>query len=193
MEMDQLQAILHIFLFQKIERFQQLTGSQAEFAGITTAIFPFATSRRSQLDADTYIGAHIELFRHLGYQAQFVHFLHHQEDAFSHLLCQQSQFNIALILISVTDNQRIRVRVYSNHRMELRLGTGFQPQIEFLAMTDDFFYHRTHLIHLDGVNDKVLGLVAILIRCLLEAVRNLFNTIIQNIRKTEQHRCCHIP
>ena len=60
-------------------------------------------------------------------------------------------------------------------------------------MTNDFFYYRTHLVYLDRINDKILGLIPILIRCLLKAVRDFFNTIIQNIRKTDQHRSCHIP
>ena len=69
MKMNQFQTVLHIFLFQKIKRFQQFTGCQAKFTGISSAIFPFATSRRSQFDADTYIRTHIELFCHFGYQA----------------------------------------------------------------------------------------------------------------------------
>src|SRR5699024_3754380 len=77
--------------------------------------------------------------------------------------------------------------------MEFGFGTGFQSQIEFLTMTNDFFYYRTHLVYLDRINDKILGLIPILIRCLLKAVRDFFNTIIQNIRKTDQHRSCHIP
>ena len=77
--------------------------------------------------------------------------------------------------------------------MEFGFRTGFQSQIEFLTMTNDFFYYRTHLVYLDRINDKILGLIPILIRCLLKAVRDFFNTIIQNIRKTDQHRSCHIP
>ena len=51
--------------------------------------------------------------------------------------------------------------------MEFGFGTGFQSQIEFLTMTNDFFYYRTHLVYLDRINDKILGLIPILIRCLL--------------------------
>ena len=69
MKMNQFQTVLHVFLFQKIKRLQQFTGCQAKLTGISSAIFPFTTSRRSQLDADTYVRPHIQLLCHFGYQA----------------------------------------------------------------------------------------------------------------------------
>ena len=105
MEMNQLQAILHPFAIEKIERFEKLTGCQAEFAGIATRFFPLATTGRSQFDADTDIRLYIQLLRHLGNQLQFIHFLYDKEDTFTHLLRKQSQFNITFVLITVADNQ----------------------------------------------------------------------------------------
>ena len=69
MKMNQFQTVLHVFLFQEVKRFQQFTGCQAKLTGVSSAIFPFTTSRRSQLDADTYVRPHIQLLCHFGYQA----------------------------------------------------------------------------------------------------------------------------
>ena len=44
MEMNQFQAIFHVLLIQKVQRFQQLAGGQAEFAGIASALFPLSTA-----------------------------------------------------------------------------------------------------------------------------------------------------
>ena len=55
------------------------------------------------------------------------------------------------------------------------------------------FYHRSHLVDLDRVDDKVLRLVAIFFRSDGKAIRNLFDTVIQDIGKTYQHRGCYIP
>ena len=46
-EMNQLQAILHFFLFQEIKCLEQLTGSQSELAGIASAFFPLSATGRS--------------------------------------------------------------------------------------------------------------------------------------------------
>ena len=193
MEMDQLQAIRQVFLFQKVERLQQLARRQAELAGISSALFPFAATGRGQLDADADIRADIQLFGHLGDQNQLVDLLDNQKNPFTHFLCQQSQLDIAFILIAVADDQRIGIRVDRNHRMEFGFGTSFQSQIELLAMADDLFHHRTHLIDFYGIDNEILRLITIFIRSLLETVRDLFNTVIQNIWETDQYRSLHIP
>jgi len=32
---------------------------------------------------------------------------------------------------------------------------GFQSEIEFLSVADNLFYHRTHLVDLNGIDDKI--------------------------------------
>ena len=39
--------------------------------------------------------------------------------------------------------------------MKFRFGTGFQSEIEFLSVADNLFYHRTHLVDLNGIDDKI--------------------------------------
>ena len=192
MEMDQLQTVLHVFFHQIIERLQQFAGRKAELAGIASGILPFATSRRSQLDTNAKIGFDPQSLRHLGYQLQLVHFFYYEENALSHLLSQQGKLYVTLVLISITDNQRIRVHIGGNHRMQLRFGACFQSQVELLPMTDNLLDHRAHLIDLNGVDDKILRLVAIFLRRLLETAGNLFNPVVKNIGKTHQHRSRYI-
>ena len=88
MEMDQLQALFHLLLFQKIQCFKQFTGSQPELTGVAARIFPLTTSGRSQLDTNTDIGHYIQLLRHLSDKFQFIHLLYDEKNTFSHLLSQ---------------------------------------------------------------------------------------------------------
>jgi hypothetical protein len=76
--------------------------------------------------------------------------------------------------------------------MKFRLGTGFQSQIELLPVANHLFHNGTHLIHLDGIDDVILGFVTVFFRSFCKAIGNLFNPVVQNIRETEQHRCFHI-
>ena len=193
MEMNQLQAILQIFLLDKIKRFEQFAGSQSKLTGVATAFLPFAASRRSQFDADTDVGTYVQLFGHTGNEAQFVQLFHDQEHPFTHLLSQQCQFDVTLIFIPVADNQRIGISVDTDNGMKFRLRTGLQTQVEFLSMADNLLYNRTHLVHLDRIDDKVLGLIAILFGCLFETIGYLFNPVIQYIREAYQHGGCYIP
>ena len=76
--------------------------------------------------------------------------------------------------------------------MEFRFGTGFQSEIELLSVADNLFHHRAHLVDLNRINYKVLGFITILFGRLFKAGRHLFNTVVQNIRKTYQHGRSHI-
>ena len=72
--------------------------------------------------------------------------------------------------------------------MELRLGTGFQTKIELTSVRDDLLHHRLHLVHLDRIDDVVLPLVVIFLLSLVEAAGRLFNSVVQDVGETQQHR-----
>ena len=54
-------------------------------------------------------------------------------------------------------------------------------------MRDNLFYHRLHLVHLNGVYNKVLGLVAIFVGGLFKAARRFLDTVIKNVGEAQQH------
>ena len=76
--------------------------------------------------------------------------------------------------------------------MQLRFGTGFQTEIEFLSMADDLLNYRPHLIDLDRIDDEVFAFVFIFFGCFLKAVACLFDAVIQNIGKAHQNWCRYI-
>ena len=61
-----------------------------------------------------------------GNQLKFIHLLHDDEDLLAHLLCQQSQFDEVLVLVTVANDERVAVHVSGQHSMEFGLRTGFQ-------------------------------------------------------------------
>ena len=132
------------------------------------------------------------MLRHFGYQLQLVQFFYYEEDAFSHLLRQQSKFNVAFIFISVTDDQRIGVHIDSNHCMQFGLGTSLQSKIELLAVADDLLNHRAHLIHFNRIDNKILRLVAIFLSRLSETTGNLLNPVVEDVGKANQHGSRHV-
>ena len=190
--MYQLQAVLHLTCFEEVECFEQFTRSQAELAGVAAALLPLAASAGSQLDADTDVGAYLQLFGHLGDEIQFVQLFYHQIDAFAHLLCQQGQFDEAFVLVTVAHYQRVRVGVDSDHGVQFGFGAGLQSKVELFSVVDHFLDYGSHLVDLDGIDDKVLALVAVFLGCLLEAAGHLLDAVVQNIGKTYQHGSSHV-
>ena len=72
--------------------------------------------------------------------------------------------------------------------MQLRLRACLKSDVELAAMTHNLLHHLAHLVHLDGIDHKILALVVILLGSLLKAARNLLNAIIENIGETQQYR-----
>ena len=189
MEMNEFEAILHVVLLNILECRQEFTRSQTKLASIATTLFPLARARCCQLDADTHVGTHTQFLGSTRDDFQFVEFLHHNENALTHLLGEQRQLYVILVFIAIADDQRIAVHIDRQHGMQFWLRTRFQTQVELLAMLDDFLHHGANLIDLNGVNDEVLPIVAILIGSLLEAGGSLLNTVIDDVRESHQHRC----
>ena len=134
MEVDESQTVFHVLLLQQIEGFQQFGTGQSELRSVATTLFPFATATAGQLDADADIRAHTQLLGLTGNDVQFVQLLYNDEDALTHLLSQQSQFDVRLVLISVTDDDRVALALYGNDSMELRLGTSLDTQVELTTV-----------------------------------------------------------
>ena len=108
-EMYQLQAIHELLFLKIVDCLKQFARIKSEFALVAARLFPFAATRTRQLDADAYVRTNIQSARNVSYQAQLVELFHHKEYAAAHLLCQERKFHIALILISIADDERFLV------------------------------------------------------------------------------------
>ena len=126
MEMNQTQTVAQSFLVQQFEGLEQLGTGESELRGVASALFPFAGPRGCQFDTDADIGFDVELLRYLGDDLQLVHLLHHDEDLLTHFLRQECQFDIALVLVAVADDDGVTLTLHGNDGMELRLRTSFQ-------------------------------------------------------------------
>ncbi|CDF22979.1 unknown [Prevotella sp. CAG:617] len=188
MKVHQLETVAHAHFLEHFERLEQFAGIKAELRHVAAALLPLSGTGSGQLDADTQIGAHAQLFGRAGNDFELRQFFNHQEHAFPHFLSQQGQLNKILVLVAVADNQAVAVHVGSQDGMQLGLAARLKTEIVFFSVADDFLYHRAHLIDLDGVYNKVLPLEVILLGRLIEAGRGLFNPIVQDVGKTHQHR-----
>ena len=77
--------------------------------------------------------------------------------------------------------------------MEFRLGAGLESEVELLAVADDLFHHGAYLVHLDGVDDEILPLVAVLLGGFGEAVAGLLDAVVQDVGEAYQHGGGHVP
>ena len=105
--MNELQTVHAIVTTKELQCLQQIARIKSELAGITSTLFPFTGTRRSQLDTNTNVRTHIE---HLGRSEdgfQLLNLFNHNENTLAHLLGQQSHLDVIAVLVSVTDDQTI--------------------------------------------------------------------------------------
>ena len=89
--------------------------------------------------------------------------------------------------MTVTDNERVRIHVCCQYGMEFRLRTRFKSEVVFLTMRNNFLNDRTHLIHLNREDDKVVALEIIFFTCLYKAFVGLLDTVIKNVREAKEN------
>ena len=191
-EVDEFQAVFQSAGFELVEGFEQFAGRQSELAGVAPAFLPFAASRGSQFDAYADVGAHVQFLGHFVDDVQLVELFHNQKDAFTHLLCQQGQFDVVAVLVAVADDRRGGVRVDGNDGVQLGFRAGFQPEVELLAVADHFFHDGAYLVDLDGIDDEVFSFEAIFLGRFLEAVACLFDAVVQDVGEPHQHGSRHV-
>ena len=187
-EMDEAHAVVQSLVVEYAERLEQFAAGESELAGVAAALFPFARSRRGELDAYADVGLYAQFLGGFGNDVYLVEFFHHDEDTLAHLLREQSQLDVALVFISVADDERVALALHGDDGVQFGLGTGFKSEVELLAVTDDFLYHGLHLVHLDGIDDKVLCLVVVFLGCFLKATGGFLNAVVEDVGETQQHR-----
>lgn len=185
-EVNEAQTIAKSKFVEHLKSHQQLRRVQPELRSIASTLAPFTASVASQLDANTKIGMHAKFLCSLGNDGQFWEFLDNEEDAFAHLLSQESQLDEVLVLMSVTDNETVAIHIGYEDGMKLRLRTSFQSKIVTFSVTDNLFNNRPHLVHFHRENDEMLALVFVLLRGLAEALVGLLDAIVQNVWETKQ-------
>ena len=120
-EVDEAHAVVQTLLVERLQSLQQLRRAQTELRGVAAALLPLARARRSQLDAYADIGAYAELLCGSGDESNLVHLLNDDENALAHLLRQQRQLDVALVLVSVADDDRVALALYGYHGVQLGL------------------------------------------------------------------------
>ena len=117
MKVNQVQTVMQPLVIECLQRLQKFRRRKPELGSIAATVSPFAGTAGCQLDADTEVRLYVQFLCCTCNEVDFIEFLYYDEDALTHLLCQQSQFYIALVLVSVTDNERIALALYGNHCM----------------------------------------------------------------------------
>ena len=119
--MDESDAVVQTLVVECFKRLEQLRRAQSELRSVASALLPFARSARSQLDTNADVRLNAKLLCGSGNQSYLAHLLNNDKYALAHLLCEQRQFDVALILVAVAHDDRVALALHSDNGMQLGL------------------------------------------------------------------------
>src|SRR5215467_3511328 len=113
--------------------------------------FPAPTTPRCEFGTHTNTGAHPGFFGDASYELQLTGFLDHYNNSAPNLAAKQCGFDVLLIFIAVTDDQRLFIVEHRQDREQFWLRPRLQAMMIGGAKPYDLFDDPGFLIHLNGI------------------------------------------
>ena len=112
-----------------------------------------------QPHAQTHQRLHVHLAGNLDDLAQFLDLLDDHDDLLAELAAKECGLDVNSVLVTVADDDAIRVTVDRDGSEKLRLAAALQPEMKFRARVEDFFHHLAELVDLDREHAAIRLLV----------------------------------
>src|SRR5215831_17447164 len=143
--------------------------------------FPAPAAPRCEFGTHTNTGAHPGFVGDASNELQLTGFLDHHNNGAPNLAAEQGGFDVLLIFVAITDDQRLFIVEHRQDCEQFWLRPRLQAMMIGAAKPYDLFDHSVFLIHLNGIYPTVDPLIAILLDRLLEGPIEFVDTAAQNI------------
>src|SRR5437764_880927 len=140
-KVNQLEHVQPAEAAELIDQRDKIGGVQAELRLLTTAFLPPPEAAARQLDADACGRRDTKLVGDLEKHVDFGQLLDDDEHLVAKLLAHQGEAHELLVLVSVADDQMIRVLGETKYRLKLRLAAALEPHAVLLPELDDLLHH----------------------------------------------------
>src|SRR5437868_6617541 len=188
MEMNQLEAMAKIGGFQHLAGRDQARCIQSKLRVLAAARRPFARPFAVKTNADSDHRLETNFFRSADRLFQLFQFFDHNDNALAELAAEQRDPNKGAVLVTVADDQALRVLVHGERCDQLRFASRFQTKMKFLAGIDDFFDDFAELVHLDREHAAVMLLVTEFLDRLLECAIYRLDAVAEQILEAKNER-----
>ncbi len=189
MAVNQLQAVEHLVLAQRVDQLEDLADEQPELRFLAGRVAPAPGAFARQLDAHADARAHLVLVRVAQHQLELVEILDDRNDGAAELGREDHGLDIAVVLEAVADDHAIRRAFGHRHdRQQLGLGAGLQAEVVFGAVAVHLFDHEPLLVHLDREHRAVAVLVVVLGDGLRERLVQTRQAVMQDVGEAHDDR-----
>src|SRR5262249_8822842 len=182
-------------------RLGQRGEREAELGGVAGAGAPAAGPAGRQLDAHADDRPHLQRLGVTDDQLQLGELLDDGDDLFADLAGQHGHLDELVVLEAVADDRRAVLLAalagatsraaavgQGQHREQLGLAAGLDPEVVGLAEGEDLLDDLALLVDLDGVDADVTAPVLVLLDGLLEGLVEFADAVPQHVGEAQQDR-----
>ena len=103
------------------------------------------------------------------------------------LLADQGEADVLAVLVAVAHHHAAVLARQRQHRQQLGLGAGLEPDAAVVAR-EDFLDHAFLLVDLDRVNRGVMAAITVSLHRAVEGAAQGFDAVAQDVGEAHQHR-----
>ncbi len=185
--MEQLEAVLHAALLQRVEAGQDLRNRQPELRAVAAGALPAPAAARRQLHPHADLRPHAHFLAVLENQLELGVLLDDGDDGAAHLGGQHHRLDVLRVLEAVADDGRVVVR-HRDDRQQLRLAAGLEAEAVRRAEVEHFLHDLPLLVHLDRVDAAIAPAVLVLGDCGLERVVDIGEAVPEDVAEPDEQR-----
>src|SRR6266481_4785710 len=149
---------------------------------------PFARAFAVKADANADVRFHADFLCSADRLLKLFEFLGNDDHLLAELAAKQRDADEGRVFVAIANDETFGVLVHRQRSNQFRLASSFETEMKLLTGIDNFFDNFAQLIDLDRKNAAIFIFVAKLRDRILERAINRFDTVAEQILKSDDER-----
>ena len=188
MEVNQFKAMPQACGLQHFARGDETCGIETELRVLAPARRPFARAFAVKADANADVRFHADFLCRADRLLKLFEFLGNDDHLFAELAAKQRDADEGRVFVAIANDETFGVLVHRQRSDQFRLASGFETEVKLLTGIDNFFDNFAQLIDLDRKNAAIFIFVAKFRDRVVECAINSFDTVAEQILKSDDQR-----
>ena len=186
--MNEFETMREAGRLQHFARGNETCGVETELRVLAAARRPFASAFAVKTHANSDVRFHADFLCCADCLLELFEFLGNDDHLLAELATEQRDADERRVFVAIANDETFGILVHRQCGDQFRLASGFETKMKLLAGIDNFFNDFAQLINLDRKNTAILILVTELRYRLLKCAVYRFDTVTEQILKSDDQR-----
>ena len=186
--MNELKTMREAGRLQHFARGDETCCIETELRVLAATRRPFSGAFAVKAHANSDVRFHADFLRRANRLLELFEFLGNDDDLLTELATEQRDADERSVFVAIANDQTLGILVHRQRGDQFRFASGFETKMKLLTGIDNFFNDFAQLINLDRKNTAILILVTELRYRLLKCAVYRFDTVTEQILKSDDQR-----